>query len=582
MRIVNDIAVALATYLEEDTSDVVMNLASPPRPEMGDVAFPCFRLAKRFRKSPHDIANNLKKHFEADECSDTVELLTKIDRIETAGGYLNFFIRRDFLAQSIMRESIESGGRPGKSCEGEGKTVIVEYSSPNIAKPFHVGHGFSTFLGEAIANLYEYAGYKVERFNHLGDYGTQFGKLIVAWKLWGDIDALEASPIDELTRIYVKFHDVAETKPELEDEARAAFGRLEQGGKEETTLWQRFRDVSLREFNRIYERVGIHFDNTNGESFYSPLIAAVVDELEKKNLLVESDGAHVVNLEEFDLNPCLILKSDGSTIYASRDIASIFYRRREYNFDRNIYVVGIPQKNHFNQVFAVVEKMGFPNPESNVHVAFGTVKFADGAFSTRTGNVIILEDLLDTSVAKTRAIIETNNPTMEPSEIDGIAEKIGVGAVRYTFLRNGRERDIVFSWDDVLDFEGDSAPYLLYTVTRCVSLERKAPESLLERADNISDGELGLLVSDEEQELLKEISRFPHSVLSAREAHEPSVIMRQIMAIARSFNTFYHNAQILRAENEALGAARLVLAQAVGRTISAGLRIAGIEPVEKM
>jgi arginyl-tRNA synthetase len=276
------------------------------------------------------------------------------------------------------------------------------------------------------------------------------------------------------------------------------------------------------------------------------------------------------------------LKSDGSTIYASRDIASILYRKRTYDFDRNVYVVGIPQKNHFNQVFAVMEKMGFPYPESNIHVAFGTVKFADGAFSTRTGNVIILEDLLDTSVAKTRAIIEANNPTMESSEIDEIAEKIGVGAVRYTFLRNSRERDIVFSWEDVLDFEGESAPYLLYTVTRCASIERKAPESLLERADRISDEELGLLVSDDEQELLKEVWRFPQSVISARESHEPSVMMRQVMAIARSFNTFYHNAQILRAESEALGAARLVLTRAVGRTISAGLRIAGIEPVEKM
>ncbi len=582
MRIINDIAVTLATFLEEDAADVVMNLSSPPRPEMGDIAFPCFRLAKRFRKSPHDIANDLKVRFESGESDDAAELLEKLERIETAGGYLNFFIKRDHIARSIIRESIEGGDRPGSSCDGAGKTVIVEYSSPNIAKPFHVGHGFSTFLGEAIANLFEYGGYKVERFNHLGDYGTQFGKLIIAWNLWGDADALEASPIDELTRIYVKFHEVAEVKPELEDEARAAFGRLEQGGKEELALWQHFRDVSLREFNRIYERVGIRFDNTNGESFYSPMIPDVVNELREKNLLVESEGAQVVDLEEFGLNPCLILKSDGSTIYASRDIASILYRKREYAFDRNVYIVGIPQKNHFNQVFAVMEKMGFPNPESNVHVAFGTVKFADGAFSTRTGHVIILEDLLDTSVAKTRAIIEANNPTMESSEIDEIAEKIGVGAVRYTFLRNGRERDIIFTWEDVLDFEGESAPYLLYTVTRCASLERKAPESLLERAEHISNEELGLLVSDDEQELLKEIARFPEAVDSARESYEPSVMIRQVMAIARSFNAFYHNAHILRAENEALGAARLVLARAVGRTISAGLRIAGIEPVEKM
>ncbi len=582
MKIFADIAKTIALCLDEEVKTVEMSLTSPPRPEMGDIAFPCFRLAKQFKKSPQEISNDIKGMIEASDREGDRDLLTKIDRIETAGGYLNFFIRRDFLAQSILRDSIESGDRPGASHEGEGKTVIVEYSSPNIAKPFHVGHGFSTFLGEAIANLFEYGGYKVERFNHLGDYGTQFGKLIVAWKLWGDPEALEKSPIQELTRIYVKFHKVAEDQPELEDEARTAFGLLEQGGEEEMALWQHFRDVSLKEFNRVYERVGIHFDNTNGESYYSPMIPKVVEDLKEKNLLIESEGAQVVDLEEFNLNPCLILKRDGSTIYASRDIASILYRDREYHFDKNIYVVGIPQKNHFNQVFAVMKKMGFANAEGNVHVAFGTVRFSDGTFSTRTGNVIILEDLLNTSVAKTRAIIEANNPSMDLSEIDEIAENVGVGAVRYTFLRNGRERDIVFSWEEVLDFEGESAPYLLYTVTRCASLERKASASMLEKANNISDEDIKCLVSDDEQELLKEISRFPQAVQAARDAFEPSIMMRQIMTIARSFNTFYHHSQILRAENEALGAARLALAQAVGRTISAGLRLAGIKPVEKM
>lgn len=582
MEILSDIANVIAAHCAEDKTMVEMSLTSPPRPEMGDVAFPCFRLARVMRKPPREIADSLKTCLESDVSREAADLLEKLDRVETAGGYLNFFIKRDYLARSIMRESMAGGERPGASSEGEGKTVIVEYSSPNIAKPFHVGHGFSTFLGEAIANLFEYGGYKVERFNHLGDYGTQFGKLIVAWKRWGDEAALEASPIGELTRIYVKFHEMAEKDPSLDDEAREAFGRLEHGSEEEVTLWQQFRDVSLKEFNRVYDRVGIRFDNTNGESYYSPMIPDVVRQLREMNLLEESEGAQVVSLDEFKLNPCLILKRDGSTIYASRDIASILYRDRTYHFDKNIYVVGIPQKNHFNQVFAVLRKMGFPKADGNIHVAFGTVRFTDGAFSTRTGNVIILEDLLNTSVAKTRAIIEANNPAMGRAEIDEIAENVGVGAVRYTFLRNGRERDIVFSWEEVLDFEGESAPYLLYTVTRCASLERKASSELAERSRRISDEELGMLVSDDEQNVLKEIARFPESVAAAREAYEPSVMMRQIMAIARSFNTFYHNAQILRADNESLGAARLCLAQAVGRTIAAGLRIAGIKPVDKM
>ncbi|HZK28929.1 MAG TPA: arginine--tRNA ligase, partial [Clostridia bacterium] len=505
-----------------------------------------------------------------------------LERVETAGGYLNFFIRRDYLARTVLRASIEEGDTPGSTTEGVGKTVIVEYSSPNIAKPFHVGHGFSTFLGEAIANLFEYGGYRVERFNHLGDYGTQFGKLIVAWKLWGDPDALEEAPIKELTRIYVKFHEEAQASPELEQEARDAFSRLEGGEEEEIALWENFREVSLLEFNKIYDRVGISFDNTNGESFYSPMIPGVVKTLKSKGLLEESEGAQVVDLESFGLNPCLILKSDGSTIYASRDIASILYRESVYHFFKNIYVVGVPQKNHFNQVFAVMKRMDFPKADDCVHVAFGTVRFEEGVVATRAGNVVLLETLLNTSVAKTRALIAANNPEMDSRTIDAIAEEVGLGAVRYAYLRNGRERDIIFSWEEMLDFEGDTAPYLLYTVTRCASLARKAPPHLLDRAKKIDDEALGLLVSDDEQELIKEIERFPKAVTAARDAYEPSVMLRQVMTLARSFNTFYHNTAVLRAENDALIVARLALTQAVERTLSAGLRLAGIEPVDRM
>lgn len=580
MTLEEKIAAALAKWLPIEEDEALAGLATPPRPEMGDIAFPCFRFAKIMRKAPDKIAGELKESLEGDPAQE--DLFGALERIETAGAYLNFFIRRDYRAREVIRRSIEAGDRPGASGDGQGKTVIVEYSSPNIAKPFHVGHGFSTFLGEAIANLYEYGGYRVERFNHLGDYGTQFGKLIVAWRLWGNRAALEETPIKELTRIYVKFHQEAEQNPDLEEEARTAFNRLEQGGEAEKALWETFRRVSLEEFNQIYQRVGIHFDNTNGESFYSPMIPEVVEELKRKGLLVESEGAQVVDLEEFGLNPCLILKRDGSTIYASRDIASILYRDRVYRFDKNIYVVGIPQKNHFNQVFAVMKRMGFPKADDCIHVAFGTVRFAEGALATRTGNVVLLADLLDTSVAKTRALIEANNPDMDQATAGLIAERIGVGAVRFAYLRNGRERDIVFSWEEMLDFEGETAPYLLYTVTRCASLGRKAPSEIKDRVARIGDRELSLLVTDQEQEVLKEIDRFAGAVKAAREACEPSIMMRQILALARSFNTFYHQTAILKAGDEALTAARLALAEAVGRTLVAGLRLAGIEPVDRM
>lgn len=576
------IAKALSEAIGISQGDVQALFTQPPQPTMGDIAFPCFQLAKTLRKAPVRIASDLKVKLDLrlDDASDPFS--RTVERIEAVGAYLNFFLRRDTFAVEVLRASIAAGDRPGASDEGAGKTVIVEYSSPNIAKPFHVGHGFSTFLGEAIANLFEYSGFDVQRFNHLGDYGTQFGKLIVAWKRWGDMEALKKAPIQELTRIYIKFHDEAEIEPELEDEARHAFTRLEQGSEEEMKLWHTFREVSLEEFNDTYERVNIHFDNMNGESFYAKMTSEVVRLLSEKGLLVESEGAKIVDLEDQGLNPCLILKNDGSTIYATRDIAAVLYRDRMWNFYRNIYVVGIPQINHFNQIFAVMEKLGMPDPERNVHVAFGTVRFADGVFSTRKGNIVLLDELLDAGVAHARAIVEESHPGLDEAEIDEIAEKIGVGAVRYTYLASGRERDILFSWEDVLDYEGDTAPYLLYTVTRCASLLRKADPVVLKRLVEYRDEDAALLVGDDEQRVLKEIVRFPESLDAARTHYEPSMMIRRLMQLARAFNTFYHSTPILRADDTALAAARLALAQAVERTLKAGLRIAGIEPVDRM
>jgi len=576
------IAKALSEAVGISSDDVKALFTQPPQPAMGDIAFPCFQLAKTLRKAPALIAGDLKENIDHRLANPSDPLAKVVDRVDAVGAYLNFFLRRDTFAEEVIRASILAGNRPGASEEGKGKTVIVEYSSPNIAKPFHVGHGFSTFLGEAIANLYEYAGYNVERFNHLGDYGTQFGKLIVAWKRWGNPEALKEAPISELTRIYVKFHDEVELLPDLEDEARQAFTRLEQGSEEEMTLWHQFRRVSLDEFNDTYERVNIHFDNMNGESFYAKMTSEVVDLLSEKRLLVESEGAQIVDLEDHGLNPCLILKNDGSTIYATRDIAAVLYRDRMWNFFRNIYVVGIPQINHFNQIFAVMEKLGMPNPERNVHVAFGTVRFADGVFSTRKGNIVLLDELLDAGVAHARAIVKESHPDLGDAEIDEIAERIGVGAVRYTYLASGRERDILFSWEDILDYEGDTAPYLLYTVTRCVSLLRKAEPFVLKRLEERGFEDAALLIGDDEQRVLKEIVLFPESLAAARAHYEPSMMLRRLMQLARAFNTFYHSTPILRTDDTALVVARLALVQAVERTLKAGLRIAGIEPVDRM
>lgn len=576
------IAKALSEAVGISSDDVKALFTQPPQPAMGDIAFPCFQLAKTLRKAPALIAGDLKENIDHRLANPSDPLAKVVDRVDAVGAYLNFFLRRDTFAEEVIRASILAGNRPGASEEGKGKTVIVEYSSPNIAKPFHVGHGFSTFLGEAIANLYEYAGYNVERFNHLGDYGTQFGKLIVAWKRWGNPEALKEAPINELTRIYVKFHDEVELLPDLEDEARQAFTRLEQGSEEEMTLWHQFRRVSLDEFNDTYERVNIHFDNMNGESFYAKMTSEVVDLLSEKRLLVESEGAQIVDLEDHGLNPCLILKNDGSTIYATRDIAAVLYRDRMWNFFRNIYVVGIPQINHFNQIFAVMEKLGMPNPERNVHVAFGTVRFADGVFSTRKGNIVLLDELLDAGVAHARAIVKESHPDLGDAEIDEIAERIGVGAVRYTYLASGRERDILFSWEDILDYEGDTAPYLLYTVTRCVSLLRKAEPFVLKRLEERGFEDAALLIGDDEQRVLKEIVLFPESLAAARAHYEPSMMLRRLMQLARAFNTFYHSTPILRTDDTALVVARLALVQAVERTLKAGLRIAGIEPVDRM
>lgn len=564
-----------------DSEQAYKLIETPPQPEMGDFAFPCFMLAKTLRKAPPMIAAEITGDAEKAE-----KLKAGVfAKVVNAGPYINFFVDRASFGSQVITEINAAGDKYGESDEGNGKNVIVEFSSPNIAKPFHVGHAFTTILGNSLSKIYKKLGYNVIRMNHLGDYGTQFGKLITAYRLWGDEEALNKAPIDELLRIYVKFHEEAKKDPALEDSARENFKKLEEGCPEEVALWQRFRDDSLKVFNALYKRMGVEFDNFNGESFYSDKIPAVVDLLKEKNLLVESEGAQVVMLDELGVPPCMILKSDGTTIYASRDLASAIYRHNTYNFDKNIYVVGLPQSLHFKQVFAVLKKAGFDWADNCVHVGFGLVKFKNMKFSTRDGNIVLLEDLLNEAVDKTREVITENaknrGADMSREEIDEIAEKVGLGAVIYTYVKSGRERDIVFSWEEMLDFEGDTAPYLIYTYARTKSIIRKAVEAGVDMSE-VTEDNLKLLTSDEEYAVIKSLGDFKEAIAKAAASNEPFMIARQISLIARNYNRFYNNNKILGAETEELKLARLALCEAVCNTIKSGLNLLGIDVVERM
>jgi len=565
-----------------DKAQVFGLIEIPPKLELGDYAFPCFVLAKTLHKAPPMIANELKEN---------PELIKGFDgavTVDTAGPYINFRIDKGILARNVVSEIIEAGDQYGNKNIGEGKNVIIEFSSPNIAKPFHVGHAFTTILGNSLSNIYTRLGYNVIRFNHLGDYGTQFGKLITAYRLWGDEQAMQDNPIDELTRIYVKFHDECkvseEREKELEDTARDNFRKLEEGEAEEVALWKRFRDLSLEVFEKTYKRMGIKFDNYNGESFYSSRIPAVVEMLESKGLLEESEGAKVVKLDDEGLPPCLVVKSDGTTIYASRDLAAVLYRHEEFNFYKNIYVVGLPQQLHFRQVFAVLKKAGYDFADDCVHVGFGLLKFKDNtAFSTRAGNIIKLDDFLDKTTEKTAEIIRKNSELrggdMTDEQIAEVSEVVGLGAVTYTYLKAGREKDIFFDWDDMLDFEGDTAPYLIYTYARIKSILRKAADA------GVAGGSIdsaAKLTAEDEYAVIRSLADFKDAVVKAAESYEPFMISRQIALIARNFNRFYNNSRILNVEDEEIRDARLKLCEAVSDCLKSGLDMLGIGVVEKM
>ncbi len=556
----------LEAYTGLERAVIEKSVETPPEEKLGDLAFPCFPLARVMRKAPPLIAKDIAEKFADDSV---------LDRCEAVGGYLNFFFNRaDFIGTAIKGVN-EQGELWGSSDMGNGKTVLVEYSSPNIAKPFHIGHLFSTAVGNSLARIYKHLGYDVQSLNHLGDWGTQFGKLISAYKRWGVREVIEKDPINELLKIYVKFHDEAKEHPELEDEAREYFKKLEDGDEETTQLWKYFKDQSLVEFMRVYDMLGVKFDSFNGEAFYSDKMDEVVDMLRDAGLLVESQGAQVVDLEDMNMPPCIILKSDGATIYATRDIAAALYRHRTYDFEKNIYVVGNPQALHFKQIFEVMKRAGWDWSEGCKHVGFGLVKLPGKAMSTRNGDVVFLEDVLNESIEKTRAIITENGSKVD--DIDDAAKKIGIGAILYTFLKNSREKDIVFSWDTMLDFEGESAPYCQYGYAR--------GKSILRRAEGIdySNADFSLDTSDDAYRLAKQLDSFGDAVKLAADKNEPFYINRYVTDLVKCFNKFYNANPIMKDDVDAeVRKTRLAMVDATCTVISSALKLLGIDTVESM
>lgn len=547
-----------------DEKEIMSLIEVPPSYEMGDYAFPCFKLAKIFRKAPNLIA---------EEISNKIQENSYFEKIENVGPYVNFFIDRAVLAETVLEEIKDEKERYGSSNIGKDKTVIVEYSSPNIAKPFHIGHIRTTIIGHALYRIYSFLGYDTVAINHLGDYGTQFGKLIVAYKKWGDRSVIEKDPINELLKLYVKFHEEAEKEPSLDDEARKWFKKLEDGDNEATELWKWMREISLEEFNKVYDMLGIEFDSFTGESFYSDKMPKVVEELQNKGLLVKSEGADIVDLEPYNMPPALIRKSDGSTLYITRDIAAAIYRKENYDFYKNIYVVGSEQKLHFDQWRKIIDLMGYDWAENCIHVPFGMVSLEDGTMSTRKGRVVFLEDVLKKAVEKTTGIIEERNPNLENKE--EVAKQVGIGAIVFQELFNSRIKDYVFSWDKTLSFEGETGPYVQYAHARANSLLKKGEFSIEDKID------YSLLKREEEIDIIRLLYDFPNIIVNSSEKNEPSFITRHITEIAKNFNRFYHNCPILN-EEEDLRKARLHLVYATKLVLNTGLLLLGIEAPDKM
>ena len=545
------------------SNEIAAMLEYPPDTTMGDIAFPCFKLSKMLRSAPPKIAASL-----AEKMNDF-----EVGTAAAVGGYLNFRISPKYLEEHVLREIEEKGEKYGSSNVGEGKCVVLDYSSPNICKPFHIGHLGTTVIGHSLKLLHEFIGYNCVGVNHLGDWGTQFGKQIVAFRKWGDREVVEQGGIDELVKLYVKFHEEAEKDPALDDEARAEFHKLEEGDPENIALRKWFVDVSLAEYNKTYKQLGIEFDSYKGESFYVDKVPAQVERLREKGILKIDDGASIVDLSEYNMPPCLILKKDGSTIYHARDIAAAVYRHDTYNFDKCIYVTSSAQSLHFAQLFKVIELMGYDWYEKMYHVPYGTVSIDGAKLATRTGNVVLLKDLFRQSIEKVHEIMAEKNPDLANS--DEVAEAVGVGAIVFNYLYNSRIKDINFTLDQALSFEGNTGPYAQYTYARTCSIISKANEAGIK-------GECGHCTHPSEEELLKVLSRFPEKVMAAVEEYEPSDVTRYIIDVCTAFNHFYRDCPIVTADDKEAREFRVRLTKAAKTVLGTALHLICLKTPEKI
>ncbi|HAZ0834887.1 TPA: arginine--tRNA ligase [Enterococcus faecium] len=536
-------------------------LENPKSAEHGDVAFPAFSLAKVYRKAPQQIAADLAEKIDS----------ANFEKIEVVGPYLNFFMNKELISKKVLQTVVKEKEHYGDSNIGNQGTVPIDMSSPNIAKPISMGHLRSTVIGNSIGFIMEKIGYQPIRINHLGDWGTQFGKLIVAYKKWGTEEAVKAEPINELLRLYVQFHEVAETEPELNEEARAWFKRLEEGDEEAIQLWQWFRDESMKEFNKIYDLLEVRFDSLNGEAFYNDKMDEIVKLLEEKHLLNEDKGAEIVDLSAYDLNPALIKKSDGATLYITRDLAAALYRKRTYDFKQSLYVVGNEQSYHFKQLKAVLKEMGFDWSDDTRHIPFGLITQGGKKLSTRKGKIVLLEEVLNEAIQSAKEQISEKNPDLENK--DAVAKQVGVGAVIFHDLKNDRLNTFDFNLEEVVRFEGETGPYVQYTHARAVSLLEKAGFVPSETADYA-------LNDDTSWEVVKLVQKYPETVLSAGEKYEPSVIAKHAIKLAQAFNKYYAHTKILADDEQK--EARLALVYAVTVLLKEDLRLLGLHAPDKM
>ena len=565
----------IAKYIEKvvdiEKSELEKYIEKPKDVINGDYAFPCFRLAKQLKKAPQIIAEDIKEKIESD-----IEKSKEIEKVEIAGGYLNFYINKVLITEEVLKE-ISKSDEYGKSDIGKGKNIVIDYSAPNIAKPFHIGHLRSTVIGGALYNIYKYLGYNTVGINHLGDYGTQFGKLIEGYKLWGHEYEIEKNPINELTKIYIRINNLCKEDENVLNRCRDNFKKLEDSDEYCTKIWKKFRELSLKEFEKVYELLGSKFDSWNGEAFYSDKMSEVIEILQNTGKLQESQGAKIIDLEDKGINtPCIIEKTNGSTTYATRDLAAILYRARNYDFDKALYVTSYEQVLHFKQVFEVAKLLGLDEKYTNglEHVSFGMVLLPTGKMSTREGNVVKLEDLLNESIQRAEKIIEEKNPDIEDKK--DIAKKVGIGAIIFNDLANSRVKDEIFDWDIILNFQGETGPYIQYTYVRTQSVLEK-----IEKMPEISKIKLDNLTDVYSQNIIKLLYDFQNVLIQVTQKEEPSILSRYLIELAKAYSTFYNENKILCEEKE-LQEARIYLTYATGKVLKIGSNLLGITMPNKM